>query len=123
MPLQQPAAAPSVEREGVVPLVRQQPTAPAEFAGFAPSRAPETATPPAQAAREPIADRAFVGTLAAIGAILASRLILLLAFIGAFVLAMKADGTPGWWVLVAYTCLTVLPLTVLDVITRQRGGL
>jgi phosphotransferase system glucose/maltose/N-acetylglucosamine-specific IIC component len=90
-----------------------------EFPGFAPSSPP---TPP-QAAHQPIADRAFIGTLAAIGSVLASRLILLLAVIGAFVLAMKADGTAGLWILVAYACLTVLPLTVLDVITRQRGGL
>jgi hypothetical protein len=68
------------------------------------------------------ADPAFIGTLSAIAAVLASRLILLLAVVGAFVLAMKAEGNAGWWVLVAYACLTVLPLTVLDVITRQRGG-
>jgi hypothetical protein len=100
-----------VEHEGVVPLGRHR-LATDEEAGFV--------APPA-GPRQSSADRAFVGTLTAIVAILASRFILLLATTGAFVLAMKSDGNPGWWVLVAYACLTVLPLTVLDVITRQRS--
>jgi hypothetical protein len=83
---------------------------------------PELVPPPSDTARSAAADRAFVGTLTAIVAILASRFILLLATCGAFVLAMKSDGNTGWWVLVAYACLTVLPLTALDVITRHRGA-
>lgn len=101
-----------MEHEGVVPLGRHR-LATDEEAGFV--------NPTARNDPRTSADRAFVGTLTAIVAILASRFILLLATAGAFVLAMKADGNPGWWVLVAYACLTVLPLTVLDVITRQRS--
>ena len=128
---QRPDRSSSVEHEGVVPLLRR--TAPMEqpetppFPGFTgyseplqQAPAPQIAPPPAvQPAR---ADRAFVGTLSAIAAVLASRLLLFVSVIGAFVLAVRADGNPGLYVMIAYSVLTVLPLVVLDVVTRQRGA-
>jgi hypothetical protein len=64
---------------------------------------------------------AFVGTLSAIAAVLASRLLLLLAVLGAFVLAVRSDpGIP--YVLIAYSVLTVLPLVILDSLVHLRGA-
>lgn len=98
----------------MVPIQRrQQPQSTAttaEFSGFAPE--------PQRGA----ADRAFVGTLSAIAALLASRILLLLAVVGAFVLALRASGDFGLYILISYSVLTVLPLVALDIVTRQRGG-
>lgn len=68
------------------------------------------------------ADAAFVGTLAAITSILASRLLLLLAIIGGFVLSLRATDTTGLSVMVAYAVLIVLPLVALDIVAHKRGG-
>lgn len=85
---------------------------------------PQTTRPtePPPAPRQSLADTAFIGALAAIGIVLASRLLLLLATIGAFVLAVRAADTPGLLVLIAYSLLTVAPLTALDIIAHRRGG-
>jgi len=124
------SGAATVEREVVVPILPPQhhhvPTAAAAssttFPGFhQEADQPLIQTPPAPAPR-PRQDAAFVGTLAAIAALLAARLLLLFSVLGAFVLAYRADGSPGLFVLIAYCLLTVLPLTVLDVITHKRGG-
>lgn len=113
--------------EGVVPLApRQGSTAqaePSQFGGF--SSGPYEPQHPQQQVSSPVqksaADHAFIGTLTAIAAILASRLLLLLAVVGAFVLAVRATDNTGLEVLVAYSVITVLPLVWLDVNTR-RGG-
>lgn len=60
----------------------------------------------------------------ALAAILAVRLFLLFAVIGAFVLAYKAlsDATgQGIYVLVAYCAFTVLPLVYLDIHGKRKG--
>lgn len=111
----------SVERDGVVPLPRR-PTAvvtePAP-APAAPIPQPVAVAPPAQA------DRAFVGVLSALAALLAARLLLLLSIAGAFVLALltvRAESYLGLAVLSAFCALTVIPMTYLDVVTHRRGG-
>lgn len=78
--------------------------------------------PPPQAAAPSPADRAFVGTLAAITALLAARLLLLLAIVGGFLLAWRAGDTNGLAVFIAYAILVVAPLVALDIITHRRGG-
>jgi hypothetical protein len=112
-----------VEHEGVVPLPRNA----TEFQGFGPAHlAPAVAAPPApapQPERQSLADKAFIGTLTAIASLLASRLILLLATIGSFVLAVRADTQAGLYVLIAYSVLIVLPLVTLDVLTKRRGSM
>ena len=107
MPSQRHAISSLVEHEGVVPLPRAAPTA-------APDR-PAPALAPVQNR----ADVAFVGTLTAIAAILASRLLLLLAVIGGFVLALLAREQLGFYTLIAYSILIVIPLVGLDVMTRR----
>ena len=123
------SSSPDVVREAVVPLNRPRPAAPLpEFPGYvleqaqAQAQHDQVARPGHQVTPVPPADRAFVGTLSAIASLLAARLLLLLAVIGAFVLAIRADGTPGLYVLISYCVLTVLPLVILDIVTRQRGG-
>lgn len=122
----------SVAREGVVPIKPRQPpsahptASSTTFPGFPPDHdspgpAPVTvAPPPPQAPAR--ADQAFVGTLAAIAAVLASRIVLLLTVAGAFVLALRADSDHGLYVLIAYAMLAVLPTVGLDIITHRRGG-
>jgi hypothetical protein len=106
--------APSVDRESVVPLPRRQ------------TSTVTVEPPPAQTLQpivvQPRADAAFVGTLAAITAILASRLLLLLAIIGGFVLAVRATDMTGLSIMVAYAVLIVLPLAALDIVAHKRGG-
>lgn len=116
-----------MEREAVVPLrPRSTPTAPPETAVAAPAAPPQYTPPSHQApplsATPSPADRAFVGTLAAIAAVLGSRLLLLLAILGAFALAIRATGTDGLFVLIAYAVLVILPLVALDIIAHKRGG-
>lgn len=58
-----------------------------------------------------------MGTLAAIAAVLATRLLLLLAILGGFVLAVLAlrNGSPqALATTIAYAVLVVLPLTWLE---------
>lgn len=95
---------------------RQAPST--EFPGYAePAPAPRAPAAPAQNR----ADTAFIGTLAAISAILASRLILLLAVLGGFILAIRADAIIALpWILIAYCILVVIPLVALDIVTRRK---
>ena len=87
----------------------------------APVQAPPAPTPP-PAPRQPAADRAFIGTLVAISAVLASRLLLFVAIVGSFILAFRADTNIGMYILVIYSALTVIPLVYLDITAHQRGG-
>lgn len=69
-------------------------------------------TPPSRVARSDI----LLAVLTAISRVLAVRLQLLLALVGAFVitlLAMDQQSSIGLAILVAYCALTVLPLIVL----------
>ncbi len=107
----------SVERESVIQLAppprRAQPAPPD------PPPAPVAAAPP------PASDKAFVGVLTAVASLLAARLLLLLSIAGAFVLGLLASRSGSYVALatlVAFCCLTVLPMTYLDVQTHRRGG-
>ena len=65
---------------------------------------------------------ALLPIFSALAAILAIRLFLLFAVVGAFILAQAAlpDTTyHGMFVLIAYCALTILPLVWLD--TRKKG--
>lgn len=87
-----------------------------------PPTAPVSTETPRQAPAPSRSDRAFVGVLAAIGAILAVRLLLLLAIVGGFVLAVMAltGGTyQAAGVLIAYAVLIVLPLVWLESRPKQ----
>ena len=58
-----------------------------------------------------------LGTFRAIGIIIATRAILLLALVGAFALAWSAMSNPTWpsiAIMISYVLLTVLPLVWLD---------
>lgn len=85
---------------------------------------PPASLPPAppQASR---ADSAALGAFAAIASILAARFLLLLALIGAFVLAcyaMQSQTYAGLAVMIAYCTLAVLPLVYLDIQSRRPGA-
>ena len=97
--------------EGVVALPRRVKAEPEQIAP-----AIEKPLPP------PKSDQAFIGTLSAIAAVLASRLLLLLSVIGAFVLAVRVTDTAGLYVMIAYCVFTVIPLVTLDIFTRLRGA-
>lgn len=100
-----------MEREGVVAVLpRAKPAAPVEPAPH----------PPA-----PKAESALVGIMTAVAALLASRVLLLLALAGAFVLAVMAESDPSplrLGVMIAFCLLTVVPFVTLDVIVHRRGG-
>ena len=99
-------ADPLVEREGVVPLAPK----------------PRLVTPTVQATPEPRGADAIIGTLTAIASILAVRLLLLLALVGGFVVAVMALRDGGYQaagVLVAYAVLIVIPMVWLESRPRQ----
>jgi len=94
-----------VEREEVVPLSPRprlvSSTAPAQTADPAPRGT----------------DAAYIGALTAIASILAVRLLLLLAILGGFVIAVMAlrdGGNQAAGVLVAYAVLILIPLVWLE---------
>lgn len=73
--------------------------------------------------RGPTTAELLNGAFAAIARVLAVRLQLMLAVIGAFVLAMLAmqwQTLPGLFVLIAWNILTVLPLIWLEYTGRPR---
>jgi hypothetical protein len=64
-----------------------------------------------------------LGAMVAIGMVLGSRLLLVMAVTGAFVLAMCAMREPsvlGLSIVGAFCVLTVIPLVMLDIRTRGR---
>jgi hypothetical protein len=65
-------------------------------------------------------DSAAVGVLLAIASILGSRLLLLLAVGGAFVLALLANDNLHLGILVAYCLLICCPLVYLDIDSRRK---
>lgn len=80
--------------------------------------------PPPQPQIDPAVVRAHqIAVMQAIGLILGTRFILLLALFGAFIVAMMGAGTwLGLAMLVAYGALTVLPIVALDFHTRKGSG-
>lgn len=60
----------------------------------------------------------------ALAAILAVKLFLLFAIVGAFILAqtaLESESYHGMWVLIAYCGFTILPLVWLDVCGKPRS--
>ena len=81
-----------------------------------------TATPRTEPPGPVAADRAFIGTLSAIAAVLATRALLLLAVIGTFALAalsIRAPSVPAIVLVGVFGLLTIGPLAYLDV---RRGA-
>jgi hypothetical protein len=92
-----------VEREEVVPLSPR----PRLVSSTAPAQTPDPAP----------RDAAYIGALTAIASILAVRLLLLLAILGGFVIAVMALRDGGYQaagVLVAYAVLILIPLVWLE---------
>ncbi len=92
---------------------------------------PPTQTPPTQTTEPPADDaqlgvyRAIASVLAASAAVLATRVILLLGLIGAFVLAVIAATSSSWLtlaVLAAYSVLVLVPLVLLEAKTYWPKG-
>lgn len=114
----------TVERLGVEPVVSRPKVVPIDRNQ---SRAMNAPTPPnnsEQAGRLEVYE-AIASVIAASAAVLATRLILLLALIGAFSLAVMAVTEKSWIglaVLVAYAVLVVIPLVLLETKTRWTGG-
>jgi hypothetical protein len=70
-----------------------------------------------QRTEPPRADKAYIGALTAIASILAVRLLLLLAILGGFVIAVMALRDGGYQaagVLVAFAVLILIPLVWLE---------
>lgn len=73
--------------------------------------------------RGPTVHELITANFKALALILAARVLLLLTLIGAFALALGAMAwqTPmGLYVLIAFCCLTVLPMAWLEVAGRMR---
>lgn len=68
--------------------------------------------------RDPTLLDTVLSAFTGLGYALSARALLLLTLIGAFVLAMRADGTSGIAVLIAYAVFTVIPVVILEV--RKR---
>jgi hypothetical protein len=91
--------------------------------------APATPVPVMMSAPEPTTDQTAIlaqtlGIISAIAALTAVRLLLLLAVVGAFYIAVIAAMSPAMgplWVLIAYAVLIVLPLVWLDSNKRLRA--
>lgn len=69
--------------------------------------------------------QAVAAIIAASAAVLATRLLLLLALVGAFALAVMAmgGGAMQLWVNIAYDALVVIPMIGLEIKTKWgRGG-
>jgi len=69
--------------------------------------------------------QAIASVIAASAAVLATRVILLLGMIGAFVLAVIAADGRSWItvaVLIAYAVLVLIPLVLLETRTKWRSG-
>ena len=67
---------------------------------------------------------ALLPVFGALAAILAIRLFLLFAIVGAFILAqtvLEQTTTLAIWVLVSYCAFTILPLVFLEIATRKKS--
>lgn len=68
---------------------------------------------------------AVLAAFQAAAKIIAIRFFLFLSLVGAFVLAMIATenaSVQSSWVLVLYSGVTTLPLTILEIFGRKKGG-
>lgn len=112
----------TVEREGVV-VVQPKPRLVQMPQAAAPAPQPMAApAPPSRPTAPPRTDSAAIGALTAIAAVLAARLLLLLAVAFGFVLGLQAMGHQTWTslaILCAWCALTILPLVYLDLKVRH----
>lgn len=100
-------------------LEMQAPTSPA-----VPLAPPTPEPPPPPQPSEPRAVDLVLSAFAAIGYALSARAILLLAIVGAFVLACMAMGSQtmaSLYVLIAYALLAVIPVVALELRRRKDG--
>ena len=89
-----------------------------------PTPKPPTIEPDDSAARL-ATYQAIASVIAASAAVLATRIILLLGLVGAFVLAVIAAESASWItvaVLIAYAVLVLVPLVLLESRTYWRQG-
>jgi hypothetical protein len=120
----------SVERLGVeaIPARERRPKPALHAVEQTAAHEPLPAAPPPPAAtiyvpQKPTAAELILANLKAISLILSARALLLLSLLGGFVLALGAMAwqTPmGLYVLIAWSVLTVLPMTGLEVTGRLR---
>ena len=102
--------------------VQEVPNRPKTISGnaFAPSVAQTPERPnPALAALNRL-----LPVFGALAAVLAIRLFLLLAVVGAFVLSedvLASSAEKGLWVLIAYCLFTILPLVWMDICGKKKG--
>ena len=86
-----------------------------------PPRTPPASVAPATPTADPAPARVAIAAFTALGYALSARVLLLLALVGAFVLAvmaMMSESLPRLEVLVAWGLLTILPCTILEI--RRR---
>lgn len=84
---------------------------------------PESVAPASDARLEVY--QAIASVIVASAAVLATRLLLLLALVGGFVLALIAVQASSWMslaVLCAYAILILIPMVALEVKTKWTGG-
>lgn len=104
----------TAERVAVEPIPMTRPKPPV----FVPEPAPEKPNPLLSTFNS------LLPVFTAITAIIAVRLFLLFAIVGAFILAQNAlaDTTyHGMWVLVAYCAFTILPLVWMDIYGKRKS--
>lgn len=112
----------TVERLGV------ETVAPRKITQLRPNQSPSMAAAPKApdtSSSKLAVYEAIASVIAASAAILATRVILLLALIGAFILAVIAEADRSFIsvsVLIAYSVLVVIPLIVLEARTKWGGG-
>lgn len=100
------------------PAPTPEPTETTEAAPIRPGPKYYWPDPPPDQPSEPSALAVIVAAFSALGFALSARALMLLAVIGAFVLAcmaMQTKGSTGLWVLVAFAVLVVFPLTWLEI--------
>lgn len=119
----------TVERLGVeaVPSRPRRPVTPLHAVEPSPSPPPPAPEPPPPATvyvpQRPSAHDLIVANLKTVAMLLSARALLLLSILGAFVLALGAmswQSPMGLYVLIAWCCLTILPMAWLEFAGRAR---
>src|ERR1700743_629562 len=121
MALTDTATESTVERLEIEPVAR---VARLQTVPPTPKPTPPRIEPPAEDHRLAVYS-AIASVIAASAAVLATRVILLLGLVGAFVLAVIASESASWLtvaVLVAYAILVLIPLVLLETRTNWQKG-
>lgn len=122
----------TVERLGVEavppkprPSLQTVPATSLRVSQTAPTGQAETAPPPPDPLPPVIIERpagiseAIIAAFAALGYAVSARLLLFVSLVGAFVLAVMAERDHSAWVLIAYCCLTVIPVALLEIFGKR----